>query len=185
MVLKLLRRLWANFVFKKVSVPLRGYGFEICSSRTVWDHREPVSVPLRGCGFEINFSQRRARNSRAQFPSPCGDVVLKYALRLILWFLFGLKFPSPCGDVVLKLIVFHSERRRVPCSFRPLAGMWFWNHPEDVAEAALLMVSVPLRGCGFEICMNNYQKKSIGECFRPLAGMWFWNCATSRSKIGW
>ena len=35
------------------------------------------------------------------FPSPCGDVVLKYWLDVYVEAL-GEGFPSPCGDVVLK-----------------------------------------------------------------------------------
>ena len=38
-----------------------------------------VSVPLRGCGFEIGGMARAA--VVFEFPSPCGDVVLK-SLRL-------------------------------------------------------------------------------------------------------
>ena len=36
-----------------------------------------------------------------EFPSPCGDVVLKF-MRTMLNMLEEVEFPSPCGDVVLK-----------------------------------------------------------------------------------
>ena len=38
---------------KKVSVPLRGYGFEICRRISFPKGTKEVSVPLRGYGFEI------------------------------------------------------------------------------------------------------------------------------------
>ena len=59
------------------------------------------------------------------FPSPCGDVVLKSDKYNRLHFMP--KFPSPYGDMGLKL---HLE--------------WF-------PECKFCNVSVPLRGCGFEI----------------------------------
>ena len=58
-----------------------------------------------------------------KFPSPCGDVVLKSEMKILLSREF-VKFPSPCGDVVLKLFappVFGIDSD----GFRPLAGMWF------------------------------------------------------------
>ena len=39
-----------------VSVPLRGYGFEIMNITSVAAAVLAVSVPLRGCGFEMAFS---------------------------------------------------------------------------------------------------------------------------------
>ena len=60
----------------RVSVPLRGCGFEIfpmkLKERTTWS----VSVPLRRCGFEIS-EFRSVYDADKEFPSPCGDVVLK------------------------------------------------------------------------------------------------------------
>ena len=57
-------------------------------------------------------------------------------------------FPSPCGDVVLKFI------------------------KEAMMAAAQTSVSVPLRGCGFEMIKEALEATAI-NCFRPLAGMWF------------
>ena len=37
-----------------------------------------VSVPLRGCGFEIMRRDSIFTHYTYSFPSPCGDVVLKY-----------------------------------------------------------------------------------------------------------
>ena len=83
---------------------------------------DAVSVPLRGCGFEII---RNPRTNRLvyMFPSPCGDMVLKFNVSAVVD--AGLsEFPSPCGDMVLKLswlITFITWLT----SFRPLAGIWF------------------------------------------------------------
>ena len=82
-----------------------------------------VSVPLRGYGFEIFKALPNMRFF--QFPSPCGDVVLKsvpcvwphqgtlvsvplrgYGFEMLVYEYEGhyyWEFPSPCGDVVLKL----------------------------------------------------------------------------------
>ena len=58
------------------------------------------AVPLRGCGFEIRSADLTiAERLRMEFPSPCGDVVLKYD---------RIKFIKVYFD-----------------GFRPLAGMWF------------------------------------------------------------
>ena len=34
-------------------------------------------------------------------------------------------------------------------------------------------VSVPLRGCGFEMQLDSFTAEMIRSSFRPLAGMWF------------
>ena len=36
-----------------------------------------VSVPLRGYGFEMIAREQRTLNASYGFPSPCGDMVLK------------------------------------------------------------------------------------------------------------
>ena len=59
------------------------------------------------------------------FPSPCGDMVLKWDNPVI--FSATVSFPSPCGDMVLKC-----------------AG---WTQLSE----GVWIVSVPLRGYGFEI----------------------------------
>ena len=108
-----------------VSVPLRGCGFEImvkiilnAASRLI------VSVPLRGCGFEM-IEIVKSYGEYEKFPSPCGDVVLKFIMPFLTSFISNVSvplrgcgfeilrrclvfdfrkgvFPSPCGDVVLK-----------------------------------------------------------------------------------
>ena len=84
-----------------VSVPLRGCGFEITLSLNLTGRSVIVSVPLRGCGFEIFFRRDGSPAYSYEFPSPCGDVVLKSkSIRLDQY--KKLLFPSPCGDVVLK-----------------------------------------------------------------------------------
>ena len=88
-----------------VSVPLRGYGFEISlrysSRRACWSL---VSVPLRGYGFEIMKDPIKVVAALVLFPSPYGDMVLKLFMNLN----DKLKqsgFPSPYGDMVLKYFI--------------------------------------------------------------------------------
>ena len=59
-------------------------------------------------------------------------------------------FPSPCGDVVLKYL-----------------------GAEKMSEWVGEQVSVPLRGCGFEINYEQVIRGLMANSFRPLAGMWF------------
>ena len=84
-----------------VSVPLRGYGFEMVDAQA-WKNGETkgfpspygdmvlkfyggdgdatfvaVSVPLRGYGFEITRDGVRRGSGAPLFPSPYGDIVLK------------------------------------------------------------------------------------------------------------
>ena len=87
---------------KSVSVPLRGYGFEILTKkRSFGGTTEIVSVPLRGYGFEISIKEAFAVAAQS-FPSPYGDMVLKFRMSWyqLWWILY---------------------------CFRPLTGIWFWN----------------------------------------------------------
>ena len=106
-----------------------------------------VSVPLRGCGFEIVHKEMEFSNIH--------------------------EFPSPCGDVVLKYSTVSMHRRKLKLVSVPLRGCGFEIMSLRAASVRMKVVSVPLRGCGFEIWAYNknvsYQLKS----FRPLAGMWF------------
>ena len=43
-----------NMMIDEVSVPLRGYGFEMYTDLILAGFIQIVSVPLRGYGFEIN-----------------------------------------------------------------------------------------------------------------------------------
>jgi len=81
------------------------------------------AVPLRGCGFEIQFvcPQQLVFST---FPSPCGDVVLKWYEVHLTPALAEIEFPSPCGDVVLKFMATKMDST-ISRGFRPLAGMWF------------------------------------------------------------
>ena len=108
-----------------VSVPLRGYGFEIVQigfRRRIYNE---VSVPLRGYGFEILAAGVLKESNREGFPSPYGDMVLKFYLARKIRVRTRM-FPSPYGDMVLKCLY----RMRLRSGFR---------------------VSVPLRGYGFEM----------------------------------
>ena len=60
------------------------------------------------------------------------------------------RFPSPCGDVVLKFkyVEVTSDKMRVSV---PLRGCGFKIIFVTHEELSSLMVSVPLRGCGFKI----------------------------------
>ena len=58
-------------------------------------------------------------------------------------------FPSPCGDMVLKLDYGAGKHARFG------------------------MVSVPLRGYGFEIQTSTAGNFAWAKGFRPLAGIWF------------
>ena len=86
-----------------------------------------VSVPLRGIGYETVYAKYcKERSEITKFPSPCGELVMKRQIGLVgLGFVLSLVFPSPCGELVMKqppnqlLCV-----RWVSLGFRPLAGNW-------------------------------------------------------------
>ena len=81
---------------------MRGYGFEISERFTEHGLHRTVSVPLRGYGFEMPTQNKSSLYYVYGFPSPCGDMVLKSPLirkELVVY----CAFPSPCGDMVLKL----------------------------------------------------------------------------------
>ena len=85
------------------------------------------------------------------FPSPCGDVVLKW-LSPYGDSVADILFPSPCGDVVLKYRTLRTYRRVHHEVSVPLRGCGFEILPPSCLEQyASTSVSVPLRGCGFEI----------------------------------
>ena len=62
---------------------------------------QAVSVPLRGYGFEIARTFKCSVKKEVKFPSPYGDMVLKF-LKRVGSEREGRKFPSPYGDMVLK-----------------------------------------------------------------------------------
>ena len=126
-VLKWLERRFLSASARRVSVPLRGCGFEMLHDMTgdngLTVH---VSVPLRGCGFEIDAGCHIVKVHVIEFPSPCGDVVLKF-----------------------------SDAQREVTTWQvvsvPLRGCGFEIVWEYVCTEGEVFVSVPLRGCGFEI----------------------------------
>ena len=125
-----------------------------------------VSVPLRGCGFEISDARPRRRRSLHSFRPLAGMMAIRLPRRnggggerrepvgalvtdaaFLRWKAIiahgtpstasgppppwrtgearGSRVPSPCGDVVLKFCTgFKSVILKKSC-FRPLAGMWF------------------------------------------------------------
>ena len=108
-----------------VSVPLRGYGFEIILLEPTRKLSIIVSVPLRGYGFEILCCV--CLDSLVLFPSPCGDMVLKSPVAL-----------SYAANVINGVSV-------------PLRGYGFEILLGCRRQKRRVFVSVPLRGYGFEI----------------------------------
>ena len=87
---------------ERVSVPLRGYGFEMEHHQRDAVRRVFVSVPLRGYGFEMSLSGNALPRCEISFPSPYGDMVLKFKRKNPDSVAEAALFPSPCGDMVLK-----------------------------------------------------------------------------------
>ena len=104
-----------------VSVPLRGCLFEIRSYLQSIYEKCKVSVPLRGCLFEIRCATTE-ESVRKMFPSPYGDVCLKYEVLLEL--------PKDGSNVSVPLrgCLFEMKTGRVEGTaahgFRPLTGMF-------------------------------------------------------------
>ncbi len=67
-------------------------------------NKEFVSVPLRGNGYrKLLPCSFMARSYAAEFPSPCGVMVignLKLMLKRLIW-VRRILFPSPCGVMVI------------------------------------------------------------------------------------
>ena len=64
----------------------------------LWQGRLEVrSVPLRGYSFEIVLGLDYSCENNRVFPSPCGDMVLKYLVRAGAWAISEEEFPSPYG----------------------------------------------------------------------------------------
>ena len=105
-------------------------------------------------------------------------------------------FPSPYGDMVLKYLLRRSDPKENLIVSVPLRGYGFeivfslgLNKEEKVSvplrgygfEITYLCmyvfldcaVSVPLRGYGFEIYGLNIAQEVSFNGFRPLAGIWF------------
>ena len=149
------------------------------------------------------------------FPSPCGDMVLKFCHHFNLTDKFRM-FPSPCGDSpILASPVATGEVARnasrwgalVPCVHfcrygwftacvhgapstayavpLPRSGRGGWRYaPSPCGDMVLkyrayslkriiFLVSVPLRGYGFEIASKIHYPYQTLQGFRPLAGIWF------------
>ena len=83
------------------------------------------------------------------------------------------QFPSPCGDMVLKLEELIQEAELLINVSVPLRGYGFEICAMMAVCRLLVIVSVPLRGYGFEMIKAVERSFSIERCFRPLAGIWF------------
>ena len=134
-----------RFPIRPVSQSASSYGLASWTGQQRGRLGLRASVPLRGCGFEI---------------TP----------HMVNIFVAG-EFPSPCGDVVLKFSLFKRKEDDFYDVSVPLRGCGF-----EMLLSPLCMVdrivSVPLRGCGFEIFSLGLNKEE-NKSFRPLAGMWF------------
>ncbi len=136
-----------------------------------------VSVPLRGNGYEKQSGDTFSRYIElVEFPSPCGEMVMKNLKALCLRKILLTVFPSPCGEMVMKNVWVRSNIKKL-----------------------LKLVSVPLRGNGYEkqsisripsevsitfpspcgemVMKNDYDITDFFEAttstsFRPLAGKW-------------
>ena len=105
----------------------------------------------------------------SHIPSPCGDVVLKSATTYRATAVCT-RFPSPCGDVVLKLPTRLAMRSPLPVSV-PLRGCGF--EILEIKNANIFIipnVSVPLRGCGFEIIGTYYHNVIKYDMFPSPCG---------------
>ena len=132
-----------------------------------------VSVPLRGCLFEMNKMMCQCFSALQQFPSPYGDVCLKlwmcsvYLSHTLCFrpltgmFVWNLEnciqdeiesFRPLTGMFVWNFYCDSSEEEERIEGFRPLTGMFVWNYQMVVSIKKIqIPVSVPLRGCLFEI----------------------------------
>ena len=83
------------------------------------------------------------------------------------------QFPSPYGDVVLKLLRTPYAERRTQLVSVPLRGCSFEIARELYVCESIFNVSVPLRGCSFEIMQQQHQKQGILKVSVPLRGCSF------------
>ena len=107
-----------------VSVPLRGYGFEIRLKGGLYRRIYQVSVPLRGYGFEILPAVAR-RSGVVRVSVPLRGYGFEIVV-LLFWLMTSGKVVSvPLRGYGFEII---SELEHVYCvknCFRPLAGIWF------------------------------------------------------------
>ena len=188
MVLKSLIDRWAKEKYY-VSVPLRGYGFEIVVNTYVCSICDRVSVPLRGYGFEIK--RYHATSSCHIVSVPLRGYGFEIRKRNPKRKSLTAKVSVPLRGYGFEMRVAAIARGKEKKGFRPLAGIWFWNLPfimklnkafmfpspcgdmvlkwfSDEWEWRSGWVSVPLRGYGFEIleliCFPNREKEFPSPC---------------------
>ncbi len=156
----------------------------------------PVSVPLRGSGDETLGYILNDHGGQGEFPSPCGEVVMKQSFAENPVMKINIKFPSPCGEVVMKhgnvntfgriFSLFPSPCGEVVMKRKfirriPHVGMF----PSPCGE--VVMKHIPQKGedfsmetlfpspCG-EVVMKPYSAPKeismVRSSFRPLAGKW-------------
>ena len=105
-----------------------------------------VSVPCRGCWFQMWYLKSNRRTQWKEFPSPVGDVGFKY-IHIMHKTKDIIQFPSPVGDVGFKFSDYEYVKPR---------GSY---------------VSVPCRGCWFQILQMAVHEDLVVLGFRPLSGM--------------
>ena len=150
MVLKLIVAFPRSRSVLVISVPLRGYGFEIKDKVEGYGAVTNNFRPLAGIWFWNNGKIHLDKGFNRRFPSPCGDMVLKYQQSEGLRYWYSLYFRPLAGIWFWNLIKKHSNLLQ-RCNFRPLAGIWFWNNGNWRKSIQENAISVPLRGYGFEI----------------------------------
>ena len=139
-----------------------------------------------------------SREAIKSFPSPCGDVVLKFhrfgfvqpSRSIVSVPLRGCgfeiqyrevcieyrrkRFPSPCGDVVLKCLYCRAHFPWSDTVSVPLRGCGFEILARDVlADAKLLVFPSPCGDVVLKSVATFGFSVASSQSFRPLAGMWF------------
>ena len=108
----------------KVSVPLRGYGFEIVVQKDLTAPHSRVSVPLRGYGFEI----MKIKNATPHQINIVSVPLRGYGFEMVNA-LVDMQSALAAVSVPLRGYGFEITDAKPNSSFlhsfRPLAGIWF------------------------------------------------------------
>jgi hypothetical protein len=124
-------------------------------NRSYWEYTA-VSIPLRGIGYEklqARLQNVAYENGEAEFPSPCGELVMKNRGA-------GYLLNQTRGHVSIPLRGIGYEKLKC-----------FWG---AAVQARLYHVSIPLRGIGYEKQPEPCKESltSLIKRFHPLAGNW-------------
>ncbi len=113
-----------------------------------------VSIPLRGIGYEKPAWAKYAIATVTElFPSPCGELVMKNLDAGFEDYVLVGGFPSPCGELVMKNVNYiPGEVQMTAVEFPSPCGelvMKNYIHAGD-SQFDTDHVSIPLRGIGYE-----------------------------------